>query len=471
MIGRWISWLSCAFLVLALAFGFAGLAYWFNHPHEIVCADSLFKKCGLPKGAFELSEEAYEKTGESVLSLEQSPPAIQLPDLRAQLIYYGKNGRPDAPSDHIPLYFSFNGNNKNIASILPGEKLYLIYDKKNTPPKYSFSPNNEKTSLWIEASPINNEAQIGVKMEKDNGELVKEPQLFSQFRLPEKDFLRYGGIVWELSTFRVDGTLLSRQKAKWYGMDRFLEHHGGDDFKNIEGKQRVDFGDNDDLYSVFVKVGDALIWDGARWKMVTIGKESTNHPLLVVKKIDDRLIAFELWDAEGRGKIALNLLKSAEAWTVQNAQTLQNMFNFLGAKTRTQCVFEINRERVILKPADWLLLTPTGWKKLATAEEIDHYVKRKLSGTLFVFEGLKRKGEKQVMTGTLYSPTRHDCQPIELPLQVKKSKGSKDGKDLKERLKEAQEKAMAGAKTATLNRANETAPHLPQSNQTSATNK
>jgi len=447
MIGRWLSWLNCALFGLALTFALAGVVYWFRLPNEIICADCLSKERGLPKSAFELADHAYEQTGDSLLALQQSPPAMQLPDIRTQLVYYGKNGRLDVASERAALHFSFNANNKAVATVLPGEKLYLVYDRKTTPPRYGFSPNNEKTSLWIEGTPVGGEVQVRVAMENDNGELVVEPELFANFRLPGKEFTRYGGVTWEIGGFRVDGTLMARLKAKWFGMDRFLEHHGGGDFKDIEGRQRVDFGENEDLYSVFVKAEDCLIWDQNRWKVVPPGADSLNHPLLIVKKVDDRLITFELWDAEGRGKIALNLLKSTEPWAVQNAQVLQNMFNFLGAKTRTQCVFEINRERVTLKPSDWLLLTSKGWKKLATEEEIDDYVKRKLLGTLFVFEGLKRKGEKQVMSGMLYSPTRHECQEVELALQVKKGKASNKGpKDLKERLREAQEKALAAQK-------------------------
>jgi hypothetical protein len=130
----------------------------------------------------------------------------------------------------------------------------------------------------------------------------------------------------------------------------------------------------------------------------------------------------------------LNLIKSTEPWGAQNAQNLQHVFKFVGARTRTQCVFEINRERVILRPSDWLLLTPKGWKKLVTEEEIDNYVKRKLTGTLFVFEGIARKDEKQMMTGTLYSPARHDSLPVEFALQIKGAKpaNTKDPKDAKE---------------------------------------
>lgn len=426
MIGRWLSWLNCLILGLALFFGLTGVIYWFQQPDEIAYSGLCAKNCGLPKGAFELPEEAYQKAGESLLALQQSPPTMQLPDLRTQLIYYGKNGRPDAQSQHTLLHFAINGTNKSVVSIAPGAKLYLVYDRKNTPGRYSFSPNNEKTSLWIEGTPVDNEVQVRVTMENDKGEQVVEPELFAQFRLPEKEFMRYGGTTWELGTFRVDGTLLARQKARWYGMDRFLERHGGDDFKDLEGKQRIDFGENDELYSVFVKAGDCLIWNQNRWKVTSPGEDSLNHPLLLVKKVDERLMTFELWDVEGKGKVLLNLLKSTEPWALQNSQALQQMFKFLGAKTKTQCVFEINRERVILRPSDWLLLTAKGWKKLSSEEEIDNYVKRKSPGTLFVFEGIGRKGEKQILNGMLYSPARHECQPVELSLQVKKTKTSQE---------------------------------------------
>ena len=170
-------------------------------------------------------------------------------------------------------------------------------------------------------------------------------------------------------------------------------------------------------------------------------------------------MTFELWDVEGKGKILLNLLKSSEPWAVQNTQTLQHMFKFLGARTRTQCVFEINRERVILRPSDWLLLTPKGWKKIATEEEIDNYVKRKLSGTLFVFEGIMRKDEHQIMIGTLYSPTRHECQSIELALQVGKKPSGKDTKDKANRDERDDRSAQ---RAAPLTRTSETTQHLAQ---------
>lgn len=417
MIGQWITWLNYALVALALMMGMSGAVYWLKRPSEIIANNEILKESTLPKGAFELHENAYQNVGEPILSLEHSPLEMQLPDLRQQLIYYGKNGRPDAQEKHTLLHFSFNGN-KTVSSVAPDEKLYLVYDKKSSPPRYTFSPDNEKSSLWIEAKPVDNEVEVNVVLENDKGEKITEPDNYAQFRLSEKEFSRYAGATWEIGTFRVDGTLLARQKARWYGADCFLENHGGDEYQQNLGKHRIDLGENEEIYSVFVKPGECLIWSEEQWKGVEPGEQSLGHPLLVVKKIDDRLMTFELWDVEGKGKILLNLLKSTEPWGAQNAQTLQSTFKFVGARTRTQCVFEINRERMVLRPSDWLLLTPKGWKKLETAEEIDDYVKRKTTGALFVFEGLSRKDEKQIMKGTLYSPARHDSAPIEICLQT-----------------------------------------------------
>ncbi|WP_068468565.1 hypothetical protein [Candidatus Protochlamydia phocaeensis] len=434
MISRWLTWLNSAILGVLFLLGLGIVLIWLAWPSEIFLSNPKSKPNGLPKTAFEFPPAVYQQIGGPLLALQNASPSLQLPDLKQHLIYYGKNGRPDAQSNHTLLHFSFAGN-KAVVSTPPGEPLYLLYDKKSNPGRYIFSPNNERTSLWIEGVPVDAEVQVKVAMENDKGELITEPESCAQFRLAEKEFIRYAGSSWEIGTWRVDGTLLARQRARWFGPDRFLEKHGGQDYQDSIGKQRIDFGENDDIYSVFVKVGDCLVWDKNRWTIVQPGESSLNHPLLVVKKIEDRLMTFELWDVEGKGKILLNLLKSTEPWTVQNAQQIQHMFKFVGARTRSQCVFEINHERMVICPSDWLLLTPKGWKKLTTEEDIDNYVKRKITGTLFVFEGLSRKDERQVMVGTLYNPTRSDSQTIELSLQQgggNKPLAAKDNKETKE---------------------------------------
>jgi hypothetical protein len=77
----------------------------------------------------------------------------------------------------------------------------------------------------------------------------------------------------------------------------------------------------------------------------------------------------------------------------------------------------VGEEKILLRPNDWLILTQEGWKKLETEEEIDHFVERKMSGTLFVFDGLVKKDEHQVLMGTLYNPSRTACEELEMAIQ------------------------------------------------------
>ncbi len=419
MMSQKITWVNCGLAGFTILFFLLGVFYWIKRPNEITATTCATKECQLPKNAFALNKECYDRIGKPLLSLSTAPLELQLPDLRQLLLYYGKNGRPDAQSENALLHFSWNNGNKTVASIPPNEKLYLIFDRNSSPSRYAFSPFNQKSSLWIEAKPQEGEALVQLTLENEKGEKITHPEAVANFRLPEKEFVRLTGGSWDLGPIRVDGTLFAKQKARWAGVDRFLEHHGGGEYEYTEGRQRVDFGEGDDIYSVFVKLGDCLTWDHQRnrWKVIQPGKESQGSPLLVLKKIEDKIISFELWDIEGKGKLILNILKSNEPWVFQNTKLLQQMFKFMGARTRSQYTFEINREKMTISPSDWLLMTSKGWKKLETPEEIDQYVNRLLFGTLFVFEGVSRKNERQFINGIIYSPSRNDFQKVEISLQ------------------------------------------------------
>jgi hypothetical protein len=71
---------------------------------------------------------------------------------------------------------------------------------------------------------------------------------------------------------------------------------------------------------------------------------------------------------------------------------------------------------MLLSPKDWLVLTPNGWKKLSSPEEVDDYINRKLVGILFVFDGIERKGDQQYIMGILYNSSRSESKPVEIPI-------------------------------------------------------
>ncbi|KAF3363248.1 hypothetical protein PHSC3_000138 [Chlamydiales bacterium STE3] len=368
----------------------------------------------LPGNAFTQKQEAYVSIKEPVLFLQFSPPKLRLPDLRSLLVYYGKNGRPDVSAESLKLHFAFNGL-KATQSFSPGERVYLTYDKKMAPCKYNFSPYNQETNLWFEAVPEGQGVSLSIGMRDENNEVLFEPQNFARFFLQEKEFTRLSvGQAWELGKWRVDGTLLARQKARWLGPDRFLEKHGGNEYAELIGRQKINFDEGEESYSIFVKPGDCLIWDEDHWVVKEPGIDSVGMPLMCVKKVDERIMNLELWDVEGKSKVVLNLIRTHDNTPTNH---LAQEFKFVGARTRTQCVFQINQKRMMVKPNDWLLLTDSGWKKLNTVEEIDDYVNCRLTGTLFVLDDIIRKDERSHLVGTMFNPARTDMQVVEIAMQ------------------------------------------------------
>lgn len=406
-----IKYLNAALLGLCLLFALAAAFLWLCRPNEIPEAVPAVSQTSLPKRAFIQPQEAYSKVGDPVLSLQFQAPKLRIPDLKNTLIYHGKNGRPDSGGGKSLLHFSLLGG-KETRSIAIGERLYLMFNRGGGA-KYAFSPRNEETPLWVEVLPMNQEAEITVTMLDEKGECLKEPDHCRRFNLPEKEIARTMAQNWEIGKWRVDATLLARQRARWYGPDRFLEEHGGEEFQEAMGRQRIDFGEGEEHYSIFVKLNDCLVYDQDKWRVVN-GENTLDKPLLVVKRIDERLMQLDLWDVQGRGRVALNLLKTSENFVEQN---YEQVFKFIGARTRSQFVFEIDNQRMLLRPKDWLLLTDSGWKKLATIEEIDNYVNRKLTGTLFVFDEIAKKEERQTLKGTIYNENRTASQTIELAMQ------------------------------------------------------
>jgi hypothetical protein len=422
---NWLSQLTLLSFGLGSLFALSGIYLSLDRPKEILPKPPVGEKTTVPKNAFLMNENAYKTLGEPFFQLKTTPITLQVPDLKNQVIYLGKNNRPDAQRDKVMLHFSIPASQSQ-ASIPPQENLYLTYDTRKG--QWIFSQDNTPSTLWMKAFPAGDEVKVELSMINEEGIVTKKPLENSVFTLKEKDPSKMQK-SFELGKWRVDATLLSRQKTRWYGRDLFLERHGGGDFSDAVGRERIDFLEFTPPYSIFAKEGDFLIWKGERWQKPKEGEETIKYPLLLIKKINDRVMNLELWDVEGRGKFSLNLLKSGDAKVTPN---FLNAFKFMGAKTRSQFLFEVNQERLTLKPKDWLLFTKEGWKTLDTAEEIDDFVTRKITGPLLVIDSVERKGDAQILNGTLFNPSRTESQSIEIPLQPGRSAEAKK-EDVKEK--------------------------------------
>lgn len=367
-------------------------------------------KTELPKNSFSQPDMAYLAIADGPFATKWSAPKMQLPDLREELIYYGKNCRPDIQSEQGQIHVALKSSGESKVAAM-GRKIYVNYNKG-----YHFTHNNHPSALWIEFSSSNlGDAVLAqVKMLDEKGQLIETPGDCAEFSIAAKELNKQPNNNWEIGGCRVDTTLLVRQRARWLGPDLFFEKHGGEEYGWTKGKERIDFM-GDSIYSCFVSVGDYLIWKDGVWQQARQGQKSSSYPLLAVKKIDDKLMTLELWDVEGKSKSALHLVRTKEASYFPD---INQEFKFVGAKTWSQFVLESRNGRMIIKPHDWLIQQEGGvWKKISTSAEVDDYVTHRMAGPLFILEKMIKKEGKQVLVGHLFNASRTEIQEISLPAE------------------------------------------------------
>jgi len=439
---RWISVVNCVLLGLTLLV--SAFFLFSAQKEEIPATLPRLELKDLPKSPFSEADDFFSEVGVSLFALKWVAPQMQLPDLRQELLFCGKNARPDSLPGKASFYFSLKTSGER-ALIREGERTYLIYQgicshklqpqaeskdpiaantfllEGETPLKnanneknsYVFSPGNQPTPLWFEVAHSGEQTvEVRVSMLDEKGALVISPSDLRTFLLQLQEHTKSQAQGWELGGQRVDASLLVRQKARWVGPDLFLEMHGGDEFAYTFGKERIDFTDSSGIYSCFVTAGDFLTWKEGRWQVAKEGADTQQLALLIVKKIEEKIISFELWDPEGRGKILLSLIRMKDHIGMPN---LSQEFKFVGAKTWAQFIVECRTgERMTLKPHDWLVLTQEGWIKLDHAQQVDAFVEQSLTGPLFILEKMDKKNGRQVLLGHLFNTTRTEVESVEL---------------------------------------------------------
>ena len=434
---RWLSLLNLSLLTLSgIVIAFLLFVTMREENTPLVQEQVLSTKVQLPKNPFGQVEGAFEKIDLDPLALKWVEPKMCLPDLRNEVVFSGKNDRPDIDPSKVLFHLSLKGTGET-RSVTAKERLYLVYegDYSRLSPQeltsakpsplwsdpghsfskgnYSFSPDNKPTPLWIELVRGESEGvEFCTGMMDEQGLLVTSPAELRYFTLRPQEMQRNPSVGWELGGYRVDATLLVRQRARWIGPDLFLEKHGGEDFVNSIGRERIDFLDGASPYSCFVRRGDFLVWKESKWIVASESMETEKFPLLVVKKVDEKVMGFELWDNAGKGKLMLSLIRARGQ---EKMPDLANDFKFVGAKTWAQFIVESNSQRLLLKPRDWLVFTEEGWQKIESTQQVDDYVEHRLTGPLFILEKMVKKNGHQVLVGHLFNSTRTEMQEIELP--------------------------------------------------------
>ncbi len=361
----------------------------------------------LPKNPFSLAGGDSD-LAKGPLKLIHQPAELELPDLKEELLFLGKNERPDVKeSGQFYLSLRSSGETKLCRK---GRPVYLRYQKSadlTSKGRYSFS--SEESPFWVmPEGESGGSLQLSLFLHDETGKIVVHPQEHQRLTLAKAESAARA--PFEIGGVRVDGMLFFRQKARLAGRDQFLARHGGEEFADNVGRERIDFLIEDGGYSCFMKPGDLLIWKEGRWQRSEEGQSSAS-PLLHVLKADDKSMQFEIWDVEGRTRVPLTLVRSPVHELMPD---ISQEFKFIGAKTWAQFLLECRGARMVLRLGDWLLLTEEGWQKIDSAEKLDAFVDRKLSGALFVLDKWEKREGRQQLLGHLFNRDRTEVQEIEL---------------------------------------------------------
>ncbi|MGE3953585.1 MAG: hypothetical protein AB7F31_00110 [Parachlamydiales bacterium] len=394
---RWINF--CVAVVAALGALFALYGWWPERGVE----GHLEKRGG--KGVSE-AVPPPPVLGTGCFALNRVMPKPQLPDLQGEIAYLGPNGRPDAKD--AGLYLVAKGESEPVAGAI-GQPLFMTLKGEG------FTFTQEPTHLWMTPRSVNGNAlEVEVGIETPEGEKRK-----ASVALTEQEGRRQS--VWQMGELRVDGSLLARQRARWFGEDRFLAEHGGEEYGHAGGRERIDFGEGTTGYSCFVGLGEGLVWNGERWVSAKVGDESRPHPLLLLTRREERSLHLELWDEAGRMKTPITLMRSKDGWLPNQ---VKESLRFVAAKTWSQFVLEWGQERLQVRPGDWLLLEKEGVRLLGSAAEIVEYAEGRLTGELLVIEGLIRNEGKHLLQSHLFNMSRSERIPFEIPLTLELRPGA-----------------------------------------------
>lgn len=349
-----------------------------------------------------------------------------LPDLRQEVIFLGSNNRPDALGGKFLLELA---SSKDRYVACANEKVYLQPLPLDEGGGFTFSPKGQPTDLWLECRPLSgdNRIEIRVRLLGVNKEMITSPKERETLCLsvPPR-----GLESWEIGGIRVDASFPVKQKIRRIGIDKFLLMHGGAAYADIASKERVDFiSSSNENYSRYLSVGDILLWDGNSWR--TCGEfqgDSSQVPLLEVKKIDEKSMLIEIWSVGGMAHQAFNLAKFTSS-PMEIAEILKD-FEFVGMRSWSRPILHVHGQRLILSPDDWIVYSETGgWEKIVRKEQLEAYLSGQISGPLLIFDKLEKDVRGFVFRGHMFNAQRTLVETVTLPLKQGGSVVDTEGKE------------------------------------------
>ena len=375
---------------------------------------SLKPICVSPSKAARKKDLAYYKIGTGPLQLSPKVKAFVLPNLKDEILFFGKNSRLDATIYDLLIHIGLKKKPQSLKAI-SGQRIYLTYVEE-LEPYLQFSA--DATPFWI--MPYLSESgkafiEMGLYLKDSSGELLlDERKTFGIEDLLSQEKNK------KIINPQFQAAFKVFEKAKGWSNDQLFEVYGGEKYSLLKNHNRIEFPYDKETQIIYVKEGDILIWKEEKWKPEKIGKNSKGYPLAHLKRLNSYQMEWELWDKEGflKKQIFIDQSKDSHLPHFQ----IDNIFSRIRQRTTSRISCRIENKSTILKSGDWILRTPTGWRVLKTLSEIKEVLHFYLKGELFIFDGILQKEGKSIFAGTLFDLMRTKQKRVHISLTEQKNK-------------------------------------------------
>jgi hypothetical protein len=359
---------------------------------------------------------SYETIGKGALSLNSQRTSQFLPWLGNELLLFARNTRPDAQRFEKTLLIGVKAfaEEKKIGS---DEKIYLSELDKEKEGKRGLRFSGEKAASIILKPLSFNRNSVTFEMVR---KLEDQKEEKSQLVLTVSD--QKARRLDSLHQKEDAAFAKTANEAKHLGKDRLLEVYGGEEWRFLKEKEKIQFTHEGESYVCFVSTGEYLMWDEGKWKVVAASEISSSLPVAQVKSASPRGVELEVWDETGFFRLLVKIETHPPAKTGSKESTL---FSSIRLRNGTQVTCVAGKRRMVLREGDWVLKTPSGFRNLKKLEQIEDCIYHRLQGELFVFDQLETVQGKSVMKGHFFDATRQQMQTLSFPISSQEKKSSK----------------------------------------------
>jgi hypothetical protein len=346
---------------------------------------------GFSPRALPMPHLEYNKIGKGVFAISPKVVSREFEPLVQELVLLGKNTRPDAGAlSRICLGLKTSGARQELIS---GQKLFLAEQGAS----YQFSDIETDLSLLplsLAGSEILLQIQTtGGKKE----EIVLTPSLFFQESPDDESYVQ------------------SLKKGKMWAPDLFLHQCGGEEYRLLSAKHKVEIENK--VY--FLSVGDTLWWDGSEWKMGI--PPLVEAPAAKLVSASSQGMVLKVWDSTGYLSYSIELPLHQE---LKSPLKVEEVITSIRSRSPSEITCQLGKRRVVVKEGDWWIKTDRRWRSLRTADDLEAFLHHDIQGELFIFEKVESAKGRVTLKGRCFDKMRTESQPLLLVVNTEKKSPS-----------------------------------------------